>query len=57
MKIIHEKIKKTKENLTQITGVLPDKYEKDINMKNEILKKATKKIYVYWIKLLKDGIE
>ena len=57
MKIIHEKIKKTKENLTQITGVLPDKYEKDINMKNKILKKATKKIYVYWIKLLKDGIE
>ena len=55
IKVIHEKIKKTKESLTQITGVLPDKHEEDIRIKNEILKKATKNIYIYWVKLLEDN--
>ena len=55
IKTLHEKIKKTKENLIQITGVLPDKHEEDINIKQEILKKLKEKIYVYWIKLLGDN--
>jgi hypothetical protein len=54
IKTLHEKIKKIKENYTEITGVLPDKYEEDINMKQEILKKLTEKICVYWMKFLKD---
>jgi hypothetical protein len=55
IKALHEKTKKTKENLIQITGVLPDKHEEDINIKQEILKKLKEKIYVYWIKLLGDN--
>jgi hypothetical protein len=57
IKEIHKKTKETKENLIQVTGVLPIKYEKDINMKHEILEKLTKKLYVYWMKLLDDSFD
>lgn len=55
IKALHEKTKKTKEDFIQITGVLPDKHEEDINIKQEILKKLKEKIYVYWMELLSDS--
>ena len=55
IKVIDEKIKKTKEGLTQVIGVLPSKHEEDMHMKNKILKKTVKYIHVYWIKLLEDS--
>ena len=56
IKALDEKTKKTKEKLIQITGVLPDKHEKEISVKHEILKKLKEKIYVYWMKLLDDSL-